>query len=336
MKNSKLKKFLTFLIIALVTCLVLYFSLKDNYNEIITQIKNINKSFLIVAFLLIISYWLFKAVVMKMTVSNFNKDFTYKDAVRLVLETNFFHAVTPFASGGQPYEIYSLSKSNLKITEATNVSIQNFIVYQIALVFLGVTAIVCNFFFHVFPSDNFLKYLVTIGFLINLFVIVFLFIVSFTKLSHKLVNFVIAILNKLKLVKNKEKTINKFKKYLNEFNDGAKVLMKDKKSFFIMILYNFIALITFYLIPLVLLYGTGDLNSMNAFESVMASAYVLMIGSFVPIPGGTGGLEYAFIAFYSNFITGPVLNAIMLLWRFITYYFGMIVGAIVLSIRKEK
>ena len=68
---------------------------------------------------------------------------------------------------------------------------------------------------------------------------------------------------------------------------------------------------------------------------IVTSAYVMLIGAFVPIPGGTGGLEYGFISFYGNFITGPSLNAIMLLWRFITYYFGMILGAIILGLRKK-
>ncbi len=62
----------------------------------------------------------------------------------------------------------------------------------------------------------------------------------------------------------------------------------------------------------------------------------MLIGSFVPIPGGSGGLEYGFIVFYGNYIGGPKLTAIMLLWRFVTYYFGMIVGAINLNMRKVK
>ena len=69
---------------------------------------------------------------------------------------------------------------------------------------------------------------------------------------------------------------------------------------------------------------------------IVTSAYVMLIGSFVPIPGGTGGLEFGFIAFFGNFIIGPNLNAIMLLWRFVTYYFGMILGSIVLSLRKKE
>lgn len=335
--NKTIKKVGSFLLILFFTVLVLYFSLKDNYEEILNQIVNINKFYLVLAFLLIICYWIFKAIVMRITVQKFRKDFTFWDALRLVLETNFFHAVTPFASGGQPYEIYSLKRSKLKVTEATNVSIQNFIVYQIALVFLGTVAVLCNAFLHIFPNNSFLKYLVTVGFLANLAVIVILFIISFTKkLNRIIVDVIIKVLNKVKIVKDKDKTIQKFENYLIDFNEGAKILVKDKKTFFFMVFCNFIALLFFYSIPLVLLYGIGDTTSMQLYECIIASAYVMMVGSFVPIPGGTGGLEYAFVVFYSTFITGPILNAIMLLWRFITYYFGMIVGAITLNLKRKK
>lgn len=335
--RKTIQKIESFLLIFIFTAIVLYFSLKDNYEEILHQIVNINKSYLVIAFLLIICYWIFKAIVMRITVRKFKETFTFGEAFRLVLETNFFHAVTPFASGGQPYEIYSLNRSGLRVTEATNVSIQNFIVYQIALVFLGSVAVLCNAYLHIFPSNSFLKYLVTVGFIANLAVIVILFIISFTKkLNRIIVDFVIKVLNKVKLVKDKEKTIQKFERYLIDFNEGAKILVKDKKNFLFLILCNFIALLFFYLIPLVLLYGIGDTTSMQAYECIIASAYVMMVGSFVPIPGGTGGLEYAFVTFYSTFITGPVLNAIMLLWRFITYYFGMIIGAITLNLKRKK
>ena len=62
----------------------------------------------------------------------------------------------------------------------------------------------------------------------------------------------------------------------------------------------------------------------------------MLIGSFVPIPGGSGGLEFGFVSFYGNFIHGSKLMAIMLLWRFVTYYFGMFVGAISLNMKKVK
>ena len=77
----------------------------------------------------------------------------------------------------------------------------------------------------------------------------------------------------------------------------------------------------------------GDFN-IGIMETISASAYVLIIGAFVPIPGGTGGIEYGFMQFFGNFISGSVLSASLLVWRFITYYLGIILGAITISFFK--
>lgn len=334
--NEKLKKVANVIVLALVTCLVLYFSLKDNFNTIINEIINVNIFWLVISFLLALSFWFFKAIATTRIANIFKKDYSIKQGMRLVLETNFFHAITPFAVGGQPYEIYSLKKSKLKITEATNVSIVNFIVYQIALVLLGIIAIVYNHHFVLLKENDLLKNLVVIGFLVNFIVIVALFLLTCTKKINKiLMKFIIKVLNKIHLVKNKDEKIKQFNEYLNEFHQGAKILLHDKKLFIKLIFVHFIGLISSYLIPLTLAYAMG-MSSYTGIEAIVLSSYVMLIGAFVPIPGGTGGLEYGFMTFYGSFIKGSKLNAIMLLWRFITYYFAMILGAILLGIRKKE
>lgn len=335
-KNNILKRVISFIIIAIITSLVLYFSLKDDYKNIIHEIKTINKLWFLVAFIMMFMYWLIKALVRKKLVSKFNKNYKFIDSFKLSLELNFFNGVTPFATGGEPYEVYSLTKHGIKGTDSTNIMIQNFITYQIALVLLGMIAIITNQFVHIFPS-GFLTYLITIGFTINFLVIVFLFVITFGKKIDKFImKIIVFILSKFKIVKNKENTLEKFHNYLEEFHEGATILLKDKKIFIKMIMLQFLSLSIFYLIPLILLYGMGDYSSLNGYKSIIISAYVMLIGSFVPIPGGTGGLEYGFIAFYGNFIKGSKLNAIMLLWRFITYYFGIMLGAIVLNFKRKK
>ena len=192
--NEKLKKVANVIVLALVTCLVLYFSLKDNFNTIINEIINVNIFWLVISFLLAISFWFFKAITTTRIANIFKKDYSIKQGMRLVLETNFFHAITPFAVGGQPYEIYSLKKSKLKITEATNVSIVNFIVYQIALVLLGIIAIVYNHHFVLLKENDLLKNLVVVGFLVNFIVIVALFLLTCTKKINKiLMKFIIKV-----------------------------------------------------------------------------------------------------------------------------------------------
>ena len=123
------KNIINFLILIVITILVLYLSLKNDYIEIINTIKNMNLLLFLLAIIVFILYVFIKSIIMKIVVNNFKKDYTLKKSFRMGLETNFFHAITPFATGGQPYEIYRLNKDGISIINAANISIQNFIIY---------------------------------------------------------------------------------------------------------------------------------------------------------------------------------------------------------------
>lgn len=336
--KEKTKNKLNILVIFLVTFIVLFFSLKDDFSQILSQIFTINIWFLILAILIILGYFYLRTVVMYDFITKFKSDYSFFKALGLTFKMQFFNGITPFSSGGQPFQVYELTKEGIKVSNATNIIIQEFIVYQIALVMLGLISVISNHFFHFFNEASLLKNLVTIGFIVNISVTFLLFILAFTvKLNKKIGDLVISLLKFLRIVKDEEIAISKWEEYVENFHNGAIILLQNKGLFIKGILYNFVALCALYLIPLVLLYGVGIFNSMTSIEAIITSAYVMLIGSFVPIPGGTGGLEYGFISFYGNYIKGPILKSIMLLWRFITYYLGMIIGAVVINIKdKEK
>lgn len=337
MINNMKNKVLNYIILLVVTFIVLYFSLKDNYKEILDVLSSLDKRWLFVGFLLIVSYWFFKTIAFKSIIKNFKCEYRFRKAFKFILQVNFFNAITPFSSGGQPFEIYYLKKEKIKLADVTTIVIQQFVVYQIALVSLGVIAIISNRIFNIFPSNSVLKNLVTIGFVANTLITVLLFLLAFTTKTNKfIIEKVIKLLTKLKIVKNAQAKEEKFNNYINDLHNGTKKLLENKLAFIGMILCNFVGLLCLYLVPLTILYSTGDFSSFNGLQSIVASAYVMLIGSFVPIPGGTGGLEYGFIQFYGYFIKGSVLTAMMITWRFITYYIPMIIGAIAVNIKERR
>ena len=290
--RKKTTKKLNIVLLIVVTLLVLYFSLKDNFNEIINQIVNMNKWYLFIAFVLLFVFYIFKSLSMYSFCKKINKDFKFRESIQLILRTQFFNAVTPFATGGQPYQIYYLKKCNIDYASSTGIVLQNFIVYQIALVLLGLIALFVNQAFNLFGGSKMLARLIALGFITNTVVIVIMFMVAFSKkMNKRIIGLGIKILTKLKIVKEWDTNIN-------NFYASAKKLLDDKKIFIGNIIFNFFALSTHYMIPLFILYAMGEFNVINAGISIVACAYVMIIGSFVPIPGGTGGLEYGFVTFF--------------------------------------
>lgn len=334
---KKNKKILHFLIIGIITVIVLYFSLKDHFFEIVHQVIHLNPFWFLIAILLAFGYWAFKSIEFYLATKRFKPDFSYHEAIRMTLATSFFNAITPFGSGGQPFQIYMLKKAGLRLSDSTNVIIENFIVYQIALILLSAFAVIANMFGNFYDKVGFLSLFVAFGLFLHSIVVVGLFLVAFNLKFNRWVskNF-IHLAAKFHFVKDEEKKREEFESYIIQFHEGAKVLLTNKRLFINAIGFNLIALLSQYLIPVVLLYSTGDYTSFDGFLSIVTSAYVMLIGSSIPIPGGTGGLEYGFLMFFGNFINGGKLNAIMLLWRGLTYYFGLIVGAIAFNMKGKK
>lgn len=333
MKNLKKNT----IILLLITLIVLFFVLKDNFLLVLQNITNVNYIWILLSIVCVVLYWLCQALSMYTIAREYSKDLKFKSIFQQILVTQFFNGITPFSTGGQPMSVYMLNKSNIKITHATNIIVQNFVLYQTALISIGAIAVIINHYLNLFVNAPILKNLILLGFTINTLVgLVLLFISFSTKFNKSFIFKALSILSKLKLIKDKDQKEQKWNKRLQEFHASAE-LLKQKKSLFIKgYLYNFTGLIAFYLVPLFVMFSLKDYHSLNVINTIVSSAYVLIMGSFVPIPGGSGGVEYGYMQFFGNFTSGAILSTSLLLWRFITYYLGILIGGIMLSFYKGE
>ncbi len=331
MKNLKRNS----IIILLITLVVLFFVMKDDFSSIVDLLVGANMFWIFVALLFSFLFIFFDSLCFYGIAKEYSKKYKFKNALRLITITKFFNGITPFSTGGQPMQVYMLKKEGFRITKSTNIIIQNFILYQAALVLMGVIALVLNYQFDILKDVDLLNQLITLGFIINFLVMVVLIIISFSEKFNKfIINKMITILNKLKIVKDKEKALEKWTERCEDFYEGATYLRKNKKVCIFGVLYEMLSLFSQYLTPIFVVLafnGKTDLTVMNTF---VASAYVAILGSFVPLPGGSGGVEYGFMQFFGNFLKSATLSATLLIWRFVTYYIPMVVGAIVFNVSK--
>lgn len=319
-----------------ITILVMVVVLKKDFPTIIKNFKTIDLRYLFLAGLCFLIYLVLHSYVVYKTV-NKKQDFSWKESFKHNVIAQFFNGITPFSTGGQPMEIYMLTKHNIHASSATNYILQNFVFYQIALVLFGVVAVIMNTTFRFFPNNPILRKLVLLGFIVNILVAVALLFVSLSrKTIHRVVKLLIHLLNRLHLIKNQEKTTKKWEVRIYEFHECANELKKRKGLFVLGVILNFIGLACFYMIPLFIVYALHDFESLTAIQAMTASAYVMVMGSFVPILGASGGIEYGFTQFFGNFLNTGQTSTTLLLWRFITYYLGMILGAITFNLDKEN
>lgn len=336
-KQEKFQKKIGFVFLLLITLIVLFLFLKDSFYLTFFYIKKLNVFWLLLSFFCFNFYLACRAFVTNSFAHQLNSKYKFIDAFVMEYKIILLNAITPFSTGGKPYEIYSLKKKGLKTTEASNIAIQNFIIYQFALIIISFFALIYNSFFELFTNVVILKYLIIAGFILNILIIIGLFIISFAKNTDKLIiNFFIHIGSKIKIIKLQETTKHKINNFIENFYDESIELSKNKLKFVNKIFIHIISLCSLYTIPLIIFYAMGDFSSLNIMQSIFISSFVMLIGLATPMPGGTGGVEYAFIFLFGNFITGVKLNALMITWRFITFYLPIIISICLISFKKRK
>ena len=176
LKNKKKNAIFLFII----TIIILIVILKDNFSEVLNALSIMDYKYIAIAILFFFLYIFLKSIANYLTVNDKEK-ITLKEAFKHNIIVQFFNGITPFSTGGQPMEIYMLTEHNIKPAEATNISIQNFIFYQFALVIYGILAVTYNHFFKLFPNVVLLRKLVLLGFIINTLVAVILLLLLISK-----------------------------------------------------------------------------------------------------------------------------------------------------------
>ena len=331
-----MKKKFNYILLLVFTILVLYFSLKDDFGLVVDTILTMNPLWLIIALIVMSLYWIFKALVTYKYVKKYNKDYTYKKAIRLQMETMFFNGITPFSSGGQPFQVVSLKQDGVRLSTGTNIIIVSSFLHQLVLFTIASIAILANQFLKLFPPNNTIRYFSIFGYFINILFMGFLLLIMFSKkFNKKSINIVIYLLNKIRIVKDKQKVIDSWNERVENLSESSTLIRKDRKTFIMGYFYTLVALLSFSIIPFIVARGMG-INTFNIYQTLITIAYVEMVGMFIPIPGGTGGLEFAFTSLFGVFIVGSTVNSVMLVWRFITYYLGIILGGMVLNLKGRK
>ena len=335
MKNLKKNSIL----LLLITAVVIAFVLKDDFPSIMESLVKSDLKFLLIALVVYAIGLMFEAKAYQEIIEEYNHSYTFLQAYKMLIITKFFNGITPFSSGGQPMQVYLLKKDGIRITKATNIIIQNFIMYQAALVSVGIFAVLVNHFNPIFKEVTLLKHLVKVGFIMNTLVMVGLIIISISsKFNHFMLRTTIWLLDKLHVIKGKDKVLARWEERVTDFHEGTDYLRRNPMLCLRTYLYNIIYLVLIYSMPFFVVLGLnhGHAGDATILKVIVANAYVSIMGAFVPIPGASGGIEFGYFKFFGNFIKGPLLKASLLIWRTISYYIPMIVGGILFNTHMKR
>lgn len=261
-KHPKLKFLLYFAIIIVATGLALFLSLKDDFQGVVNSLTKTDYRYLILIFGIVIISYLIDAFIIFIFSRLYTRKYKYHQGVATSLIGAFYSAITPGSSGGQVMQAYTMKKQGVETSTAASILIMSFIVYQMALIFLGIISL---FFsageligaigtFNIPFNGDYIRIpaipLTIAGFALNLLVILGLFMMSY---SHKFHNFImnhgINLFAKLHLIKNPDEKRESLRIQVENFKIELRRLFSNIPIFILVFICFLLILILRFSIP---------------------------------------------------------------------------------------
>lgn len=306
-----------------------------NSQEIIESIKTLAPKWLIIGVVCIGLYVGVEALIQYMLTNKMQKGHSFWNAFKVVMTGQFFNAITPFASGGQPMQAFIMAKQGVPVGTSISILMTKFIIYQLILSLYSMVVLLIQMPFF-FARISGIVYLALIGFLMNCGIVMILIASVFMKQRLKRVGFWgVNILHRMRIIKHPMNVKRKIVSQIDLFNKNIGLLKQNKRLLLKVSILTVMQLTAYFLIPYTV-YKAFGLTGTRMAVIISAAAFIVMISSFVPVPGSSGVAEGSFFLFFQLFFPTSILPTAILCWRLITFYIPLCLGGVMTLLPDHK
>lgn len=242
-----------------------------------------------------------------------------------VISSLFVATLTPGYIGGEPVRIKKLSDYGIPTGTSTAIILGERGFDSIFFVIVFAFIILSGYFtltaaFHLYAIIGLIVLLVFLAVLI---------------LSIGAKNFIKTLLNRIenflikidKKGKRKRESFSKIAGEIELFSDSTKIMFIKKPSLMLIgVIITSLIWLSDFTVPLILIMGFGVRP--DVVYIIFIQVFLVLI-SLIPLtPGAAGIMEILMLATFSIFLPHNYLVIFIIIWRFITFYFNIIIGSL--------
>ncbi len=261
-------------------------------------------------------------------------------AINVSLIGYYYSNITPSAAGGQPMQVNSLRKAGIPVGYGTMAVTIRFFTNQFVITMMSLVLFLLNRSF-VYEKLQGVIWIVRIGWLIN-FAAVPLVVLATWKRNwiQGIGNGLIALLYRMKLLKNRERAVTKVTEVLDTYNKAMHDLLRRPGQITIQFLCSFVSLLAM-TASIIFVYHAFGQHGTPWYHILTLSCLLYVSASYTPLPGASGAQEGGFLVYFNGIFLKGTIGMALLTWRFFTFYLYLIVGigTVILEkiiLRREK
>ena len=236
-----------------------------------------------------------------------------------------FGYLTPGNMAAAPAQIVRLSRAGLSVGDASAVQLTRFFIFQAALTLFGATMLLAKFSYFKAQFGN-VVIVAALAFLGHLGIMAMLTaLVFFPNLVRRVGGLGIRLLSgRVRVIKDPARAHAALEEQIDQYATSVHAAFHHAGVVVSAIVVTLLQLTTIYLVPYFVMLALGA-TDVDPFTALASAAFVQLVLTAVPLPGGTGGAEGGFYLFFSPMLGGAVGTGVVL-WRLISYYLPILVS----------
>ncbi|EKF49939.1 hypothetical protein H17ap60334_02528 [Thermosipho africanus H17ap60334] len=311
------KKLILNAIIAVVLSLGIIIAIQFFQGDI-SGLKNIPAYIVIYTLLGYILMYLIGGLSTKIFLKVLGYKVRYIDCFENYFFGNFFSYITPLYVGGQPFQIYHLSKLGVKSEDGTNfISTRLFETFVINII---LDIWIFKYAFKNLNFGNVSKFIILIGFIVQVALTVAILIFMFFPQIFRFLIKPISKLFKLDLTKLENWLSNLKESVFNMWNKNAYIVLIDTVFWFV--------IVCLHAVPFYLMFKHFAHMDISFLRLVGILSLINTVAYFAPTPGAAGGIEGMYQLSLRGIISSSIISRAILLWRLFSYYIPIFLGLV--------
>ncbi|MBR3666492.1 MAG: flippase-like domain-containing protein [Ruminococcus sp.] len=255
----------------------------------------------------------------------------------------FFSYITPSSTGGQPMQMYHMKKDKIKIGYSTLIMLLITIAYKSVLILMALGFLMFNFgTVEQYAGD--MKWLIVLGFVLNLSFIALLLLVFLKPIWARALGIkTVGLLSKLRVIKrkNKDKYTEKVIRICDTYAMGTDYIKKNLAVVFKIFVLTALQRICLFSVTWIV-YKAYGLSGTSFIDILTLQIIIAVAVEMLPLPGAAGISEGCFLLTFTEIFGEELVKPALLINRGITFYLILLIGAVVtlgahiINIKREK
>lgn len=310
------------LVLGVFVVVLVVMAIKGDLQRLGPAMRHAHKGWLVAAMLCMLLYLGVEALTLIISTRILNLRLSARDLIGIALLGHLFTNLTPFASGGQPAQAWALVNKGAQPGLASSALLARLFFYQLALTLVAAALLYLRIDFFKSNYGGF-TIVAIIAFLVHAAVLLVLVGVAVSPTFVK--RFAQALLRVLArpLHMKRARVVHYHQRIdaeITAFKRSFKSMRRAASELGVLFVVSVVQLIILYSVPYCIICALG-ISDINYVTCLAAAAFVTLIATAAPVPGGAGGAEGCFALFFSSITTATGVTGItLLLWRFVTYY----------------